>query len=904
MSSRTPARRRRLLAGGVAVPIALVGSMLSATSASAAGSTETTKAGLIAAMQSATNGYVVTLGRDLVGDGASSDVLAIPANRSVTLDLATHRLDLDQLKLNDASRLIIKSGGGSGRLDVGGNSVAAGETVTTGSQLARDGFVEVQAGVTVTTTGSAGRAGIGTTSSTDTNSVLFIDEGATVTATGGTHGAGIGGGESAAPLSTISIGAATVTATGGSGAAAIGAGFGGSATGSSVSIENGDVTLAGSIASTFGSLENAATGGGTSTLEIASGSTLTIPSGQSVRNSGDLVVDGTLTGAGTIDNTDGTIRQGSGGTVDDAHLTVTGRNHAVSFAAGAGTTTAPAVQHVYATTFASAGLDLTAYTGTSGARSLVGWTGMRSGSPVGPVTNDDLLADLSSMGGESDPVALTAVYEAPIAFSSTTLPNAATGQRYDRPAPVTGDATAFAVAGDPSSGLPAGTIAAFPAGLAIDSTTGAITGRPTTGGHHSFVLTASSAFQSRSQVVTIDVAGAPVIATSALPDGTAGSAYRAPIVATSDSGAITYAVTSGVVPGGLRVDPSTGVLAGTPTSSGTFTFTVAATNPFGTEERTLSLAVAAAAAVTAPTGGGSQAGDGTQSGGSTPNDSQAGEASTSGGSSPISSGGTTTTPPSSTPVSKPVLPILPTTTARLGHPLALSVAASSTVAVTYSVPTKDLPAGITLDRSAGLLFGAPRVPGRFVLHVTATSVAGSTTRAYAVTVPEVTHLVTGSASAITPRSGAAMLVTVRGLQAGERWRIALNGHQVATGVARFGGTVKRTVHLPKRAKDTTHRIRVSGDRRISDPATTASHELTVTAVVAKKALRLTRSGTTLTVRGLAAKERVTIRRGVTVLATGRADAHGVFVVTQPRVKAGTHTVTGSTKQRTGRLVVR
>ena len=93
---------------------------------------------------------------------------------------------------------------------------------------------------------------------------------------------------------------------------------------------------------------------------------------------------------------------------------------------------------------------------------------------------------------------------------------------------------------------------------------------------------------------------------------------------------------------------------------------------------------------------------------------------------------------------------------------------------------------------------------------------------------------------------------------------------------------------------------MSGDRRITDPSTTATHELTVTAVTAKKALRLTRSGSTLTVRGLAAQERVTVRRGAVVLATGRADAHGVFVVRQPKLRPGTHTVTGSTQHRTGR----
>lgn len=171
-------------------------------------------------------------------------------------------------------------------------------------------------------------------------------------------------------------------------------------------------------------------------------------------------------------------------------------------------------------------------------------------------------------------------------------------------------------------------------------------------------------------------------------------------------------------------------------------------------------------------------------------------------------------------------------------------------------------------------------------------------------VPAATRLVTGSAGAITPRVGTRVTVTVRGLLTGERWRIALDGRQVRTGIARFGGTVKQVVRVPAGRRDTRHRIRVSGDRRITDPATVAHHELTVTAVTARKTLRLSRSGRILTARGLAAKERVTVRRGSAVLASGRADERGVFVVRMTRVKHGVHTVTGSAKHRSGRLVVR
>ncbi|MGN6446095.1 putative Ig domain-containing protein [Amnibacterium sp.] len=902
MSAPSSIHRRRLLIGGMVLPAALTGSLLVATSASAAGTTVTTKAALVAAFQSASNGTVITLGADLTGDGGASDVVTTPAARSFRLDLNGHRLEVDLLVVSSTSALVVLDSSAQGaQLSVGGASVNGSESG--GVQTKAGSRLEIQSAVTLDASGSTGRAGIGPISPSDTDVVLAIDDGATVEATGGFHGAGIGGGEGAVPLSTISIGHASVTATGGTGAAAIGGGYGSTGTPSAISIENGDVTLAGDTAATFSSLDNLATGGGSSTLRVASNSTLTVPAGATLRNSGRLEVGGTLTGAGTIDNTGGTIRRDSGGSIDDAALTITGRNHPVSFATGAGSTTAPAVQHVYATTFADAGLDLSAYTGTSGGKSLVGW----SGSGITHVTNDDLLAALSTSGGEGDPVTLTAAYETPIAFTGSALPNAATDRSYAQQAPVTGDATAFSVTSNTPTGLPADTIPAFPSGLAIDGSTGAITGRPATSGHYSFVLTASSPHQQRSQVVTVDVAGAPVVATTSLPDATTGIAYRAPVLATSERGAIAYAITGNALPSGLSLDSATGVIAGTPTAVGDFGFTVAATNDFGTTERTLTLTVAAAAVVppadggstTPGTGGSSTGGSGSGGSGSVGGNTGSGGTGTSG-----ATGGTGPSTPVTAVPSAPVLPVLGTTMVRLGHPLSLSVAASSTVPVTYSARAKDLPAGLTLDRSKGLLQGAPRTSGRFTLHLTATSNAGHATRSYTILVPAITHLVTGSASAVTPRTGTSVRVTVHGLKAGERFRIALNGRQVATGRSTFGGSLTRTVRLPARAKDTVHRIRVTGSRRVTDPATTASHELTVTAVSSAKRLRVTRSGSTLTVRGLAAKERVTIRRGRTVLATGRADAHGVFVKRTSRLQHGTHTVTGSTAKRTGRLVVR
>jgi uncharacterized repeat protein (TIGR02543 family) len=68
---------------------------------------------------------------------------------------------------------------------------------------------------------------------------------------------------------------------------------------------------------------------------------------------------------------------------------------------------------------------------------------------------------------------------------------------------------------------------------------------------------------------------APTITTSSLPGGTVGTAYSQTLSATGDT-PITWSVGSGL-PNGLSLSAA-GVISGTPTASGTFTFTVKAAN--------------------------------------------------------------------------------------------------------------------------------------------------------------------------------------------------------------------------------------------------------------------------------------------------------------------------------------
>jgi hypothetical protein len=71
--------------------------------------------------------------------------------------------------------------------------------------------------------------------------------------------------------------------------------------------------------------------------------------------------------------------------------------------------------------------------------------------------------------------------------------------------------------------------------------------------------------------------GNPVlILTSSLPSATVGAAYSATLLAQGGTPPIVWSVISGSLPNGLSLNGSTGVISGTPTTSGTSNFEVQA----------------------------------------------------------------------------------------------------------------------------------------------------------------------------------------------------------------------------------------------------------------------------------------------------------------------------------------
>ena len=154
-------------------------------------------------------------------------------------------------------------------------------------------------------------------------------------------------------------------------------------------------------------------------------------------------------------------------------------------------------------------------------------------------------------------------------ITTTSLPDGTVGVAYSATLQATNGTSPYTWSLDPGP---------LPAGLTLNSSTGAITGTPTVAGTSSFTAKVTdSATQNDTQALSIAVAPAPVppptITTTSLPDGTVGTTYGQTLAAVDGTPPYAWSVSEGAPPPGLTLFP-TGELTGHPTSPGSFTFTV------------------------------------------------------------------------------------------------------------------------------------------------------------------------------------------------------------------------------------------------------------------------------------------------------------------------------------------
>jgi uncharacterized protein YhjY with autotransporter beta-barrel domain len=370
---------------------------------------------------------------------------------------------------------------------------------------------------------------------------------------------------------------------------------------------------AGTINSAYGATISASGGTSPYTFALTSGA---LPAGLTLTSAG--VLSGTPTVMGTfnftVTATDASTGTGPFTASRAYTLVINGPTITISPA----TLSNGAIATAYATTTlsASGGTAPYAFAVTAGALPAglsLSATGDLSGVPTAAGTFNFTVTATDSSTGSGAPFTGSRAYSlvidgATITVSPGTLPNGTIGNAYT--------ATTLSAAGGTAPYTFSISAGALPAGLSLGAS-GSLSGTPTVSGIFNFTVSATDSSTGTgapfagSQAYTLVIDAVTItIAPASVPGATAGSAY-APIALTASGGTAPYgfAVTAGALPTGLSLTPS-GDLSGTPTSAGTFNFTITATDSFGSTGSQAYAVLVSAVVPDAPAITGVSAGDG------------------------------------------------------------------------------------------------------------------------------------------------------------------------------------------------------------------------------------------------------------------------------------------------------
>ena len=200
-------------------------------------------------------------------------------------------------------------------------------------------------------------------------------------------------------------------------------------------------------------------------------------------------------------------------------------------------------------------------------------TGVISGTPSTAGTfNFTVRATDTTSLFDTQPLSIT-IARSPIPpnITTTTLPGGTVNAAYSQPVRATGGTGALTWT------ISAG---ALPPPLTINSSTGVISGTPSTAGTFEFMVRATDTlalFDTQALSIAVVLPAPPTITTTTLPNGTVRTAYTQSLQATGGTGTRIWSLSSGSLPTNLSLSPA-GVISGTPTNTGTANFTVRVTD--------------------------------------------------------------------------------------------------------------------------------------------------------------------------------------------------------------------------------------------------------------------------------------------------------------------------------------